>query len=204
MLEFLNTIDTKLFLFLNGLNTSFMDPVMWFITKKESWYPLYLIIIGFIIYRYKKRSLIIIPAIVLLIVLADQVSVKLFKEVFERLRPSRVDDLKDVIHLLHGKRGGKYGFVSSHAANSFAAATFLALLFKNRLFTYSIMAWAVIVSYSRIYAGVHYPGDVVCGAILGIVIGIFVTKLREFAEEKLINGQMEIDVPEQNNKKNES
>jgi len=204
MLEFLNTIDTKLFLFLNGLNTSFMDPVMWFITKKESWYPLYLIIIGLIIYRYKKRSLIIIPAIVLLIVLADQVSVKLFKEVFERLRPSRVDDLKDVIHLLHGKRGGKYGFVSSHAANSFAAATFLALLFKNRLFTYSIMAWAVIVSYSRIYAGVHYPGDVVCGAILGIVIGIFVTKLREFAEEKLINGQMEIDVPEQNNKKNES
>ncbi|MFP4547195.1 MAG: phosphatase PAP2 family protein [Fidelibacterota bacterium] len=189
MLEFLNTIDTKLFLFLNGLNTSFLDPIMWFITKKESWYPMYLIIIGFIIYRYKKRSLIIIPAIVILIALADQISVKLFKEVFERLRPSRVDELKDVIHLLHGKRGGKYGFVSSHAANSFAAATFLALLFKNKIVTYSLMAWAVIISYSRIYAGVHYPGDVICGALLGIVIGFLITRLREFSESKLLRKQ---------------
>ncbi len=196
MLEFLNTIDTKLFLFLNGLNTSFLDPIMWFITKKESWYPMYLIIIGFIIYRYKKRSLIIIPAIIILIALADQISVKLFKEVFERLRPSRVEELKDVIHLLHGKRGGKYGFVSSHAANSFAAATFLALLFKRKIFTCSIIAWATIVSYSRIYAGVHYPGDVICGALLGIVIGIFVTKLREYADSNLINVKKEVDVAE--------
>jgi undecaprenyl-diphosphatase len=110
MLEYLNTIDTSLFLFLNSLHNSFFDPVMWFITRKESWYPMYLIIIGFIIYRYKIRSLIIIPAIVILIVLADQISVKMFKQVFERLRPSHVDKLKDIIHLLHDKKGGKFGF----------------------------------------------------------------------------------------------
>lgn len=185
MLEYLNTIDTSLFLFLNSLHNSFFDSVMWFITRKESWYPMYLIIIGFIIYRYKIRSLIIIPAIVILIVLADQISVKMFKQVFERLRPSHVDKLKDIIHLLHDKKGGKFGFVSSHAANSFAAATFLALLFKNRIFTYSIFFWALLVSYSRIYSGVHYPGDIICGALLGISIGLLVNQIRKMADQRL-------------------
>lgn len=186
MLEFLNTIDTNLFLFLNGIHNRFFDPIMWFITKKESWYPVYFIIIGFIIYRYKKKSLMILPFLILLIVLSDQISVKLFKEVFHRFRPSRVDQLKDVIHLLHGKRGGKYGFVSSHAANAFAAATYLSYLFRNKIFTYSAFFWAFIVSYSRIYAGVHYPGDVICGGLLGFVIAKFIIKLQTLTEKKLI------------------
>ena len=184
MLEFLNTIDTKIFLFLNGINNPFFDQIMWFITKKESWFPLYLLLIGFIIYKYKKRSWIIIPCIILLIALADQISTNLFKDVFKRFRPSRVDELKDVIHLLHGKRGGKYGFVSSHATNAFAAATFLSYLFRNKIFTYSIFSWAIIVAYSRVYSGVHYPGDIFCGALLGIIIGILVNKIRVLAENK--------------------
>lgn len=185
MLEFLNTVDTKLFLFFNGIHSPFFDPIMAFITAKETWYPLYLALIGFIIYRYKKRCWIIIPCIILVVVLADQISVKMFKEVFHRLRPSRLEDLKPFIHLV-GKKGGKYGFVSSHAANSFAAATFLAFLFRNRIFTWSILSWAAIVSYSRVYVGVHYPGDILCGAILGMVIGYGVTKLRDYSESKFL------------------
>jgi undecaprenyl-diphosphatase len=185
MLEFLNTIDTNLFLFFNGLHNSFFDPIMSFITKKESWYPLYLILIGFIVYRYKKRSWIILPFLILVVVLADQISVKLFKEVFHRLRPSRVDDLKALIHLV-GRKGGKYGFVSSHAANSIAAATYLSYLFRNKIFTYSIFVWAVLVSYSRIYVGVHYPGDIFCGGLLGFAIAKLVTKLQELTESKLL------------------
>ncbi len=186
MISFLSHIDTKLFLFFNSFHTPAMDEVMWFITQQESWYPLYLVIIGFIIYRYKKRSLIIIPAIILLITLADQISVKVFKNGFERLRPSHVERLKEVIHLVHGKKGGRFGFVSSHAANTFAAATFLSFLFRNSIFTYSIFAWAAIVSYSRIYIGVHYPGDILGGAILGIVIGLLVNKIRELAENWIL------------------
>ena len=187
MLEFLNSIDTKLFFFLNSLHHPILDPIMWFITKKESWFPFYVILLGIIIYKYKKQSIILIPCIALLILLADQISCRLFKDVFQRFRPSRVDEFKDIIHLLYGKRGGKFGFVSSHAANSFAAATFFSFLFRYKIFTYSIFSWAAIVSYTRVYSGVHYPGDIFCGAFLGIAIGIFVNKIRILVEHKYPN-----------------
>ncbi|MBN2280427.1 MAG: phosphatase PAP2 family protein [Candidatus Marinimicrobia bacterium] len=190
MLEFLNTIDTQLFLFLNGLHNPFFDGIMAFITRKETWYPLYLVILVYMMWKYKKRSLIILPAVILLIVLSDQISVHWFKNVFKRLRPSRVEELQSIIHLV-GKKGGKYGFVSSHAANSFGAATFLALLFRNRIFTISILIWAAVVSYSRIYVGVHYPGDILFGGLLGIGLGFLVTKLREWAETKLLRPEQQ-------------
>jgi undecaprenyl-diphosphatase len=170
MLDKLNTLDTTIFLWLNSKHSPFWDQVMWFISGKIEWLPLYILLLGFIIYRYKKQSILIILCIIIAIVLADQLAVHAFKDVFERLRPSHNTDILQKIHLVNGYRGGLYGFVSNHAANTFALAAFLSLLIKNKAFTLSIFIWASVVSYSRVYLGVHYPGDVLCGAILGVLI----------------------------------
>lgn len=110
-------------------------------------------------------------AIAIVVALTDQLSVHLFKNVFERLRPCHNPDLNGLVHLVNSKCGGKFGFVSSHAANTFGVAMFIHYIFRVRWFTLSILLWATIVSYSRIYLGVHYPGDVVFGALLGVLIG---------------------------------
>ena len=174
MLDFLNKIDTELFLFLNSLHSDFFDGIMFFISGKKEWIPLYIAIILLILVKLKKRGLFAILSLILLLVFTDLVSVHLFKNVFERLRPSHNPQLEGLVHLVNNYKGGKFGFVSSHAANSFGFAFFLSLLFKNKYFSGFMLTWATIVSYSRIYLGVHYPGDIICGAILGIVLSLFV------------------------------
>jgi undecaprenyl-diphosphatase len=171
MFDKLAALDTNLFLLLNSWHTPFWDHTMWFISGKIEWLPLYVLVLAFIIYHYKKQSILIIAGILLAVTLADQLAVHAFKDVFERLRPSHNPNLVDRIHLVNGYKGGLYGFVSNHAANTFAFALFVCLLLKNKWFTVGIFFWAILVSYSRIYLGVHYPGDVLCGAILGSLIG---------------------------------
>ncbi len=148
---------------------------MWWISTKSSWYPIYLVLIAFLIWRYRWKSIGLILTLAVLITLSDQLSVVCFKEVFHRLRPCHNPAITELVHLVHGKCGGKYGFVSSHAANTFAAASFLHYLFENRYFSISIFIWAAIISYSRIYLGVHYPGDVLGGALLGLGLGYIVS-----------------------------
>jgi len=123
---------------------------------------------------------------VLVIVLADQISVHAFKNVFLRYRPCHNLALQAQVHL-NGGCGGTYGFISSHSANTFALAMFLTLLFKNKIkyFGLAIFFWAAFVSYSRIYNGVHYPADIAVGAIVGMGIGITVFKIYQFANNKL-------------------
>lgn len=185
MLDFLNNLDSQLFLFLNGLHSEFWDSIMWWVSGKEEWIPLYLIILGWLIYRFKWRVLYLIPFIVLLIVLSDQISV-LIKNTVQRFRPTHDPEIGNLVNILNNYRGGKYGFVSSHAANSFALAIFTALILKNRWFTVFIFLWAAIVSYSRIYLGVHYPGDILFGALLGFAIGIFTFWLWSVANERIL------------------
>jgi len=122
----------------------------------------------------------ILLGIALCVLLADQLSVHLFKNVFQRLRPSHEPELTGMVHLVRDYRGGNWGFVSSHAANTFAIATFLSLIFKNRKFWIILFSWCIIVSYTRIYLGVHYPGDIFGGALLGMVIGWGNSKLTFF------------------------
>ncbi len=177
MVNWLVAIDTQLFLFLNGLHTPFLDPIMVFFSGKITWLPLYLIIIFFMYKQFGWRLLWPLLGVALIVVLADQTSVHLFKNVFERLRPCHNPDIKEMVHLAASRCGGKFGFVSSHAANTFGVATFLALLFKRRWFTVSIILWAAIVSYSRVYLGVHYPGDVLAGGLLGYICGLAVWNL---------------------------
>ena len=185
MIEFFTYWDTQFFIFLNGINSPFWDNVMYWISGTKSWIPFYLILIIVIVYKQRKRAIITLIFIGLVIFLSDQISVHFFKDVFQRLRPCHTPELQDIVHLVKNKCGGKYGFVSSHAANTFALAGFLSFLFRYRPFIIFIILWASIVSYSRIYLGVHFPLDVICGAILGFVIGFLVYKTYQIADRRI-------------------
>lgn len=125
------------------------------------------------------------PFIALVIVFSDQISVQLFKEAFMRLRPCHNPNIADLVHTINGECGGNYGFVSSHASNTFALALFVGLIFKKHFsfLLYAMLVWSALVSYSRIYVGVHYPADIVCGAILGSTIAFLMWKALQFTNQ---------------------
>ena len=178
-METLSNIDSDLFLFLNGLHADWMDKVMVLVTDMWAWIPLYILLIYWAVRQYGKRCWWIILAVVLVVLCTDQLASHVCKPVFQRLRPCYNADFQDLIHLPKGMAGGKYGFVSSHAANTFGIAAFLTpALRKYRPWTAIVLyLWAFISSYSRIYIGYHYPGDILCGAILGILIGLILWKV---------------------------
>jgi len=180
MIEWLDKIDTQLFLLLNGLHSPFWDKIMWFASGKLSWLPLYILLLFFIYRKIGLKTWFALLLIILLITLSDQSSVHFFKNVFERFRPCHDPEISHLVHLVNNKCGGKFGFVSSHASNSFALAMFIALFFKKRSYTVFIFFWAALVSYSRIYLGRHYPGDIIGGMLLGIIIGLGVYHLFTF------------------------
>ena len=178
-METISTIDSDLFLFLNGLHADWMDKVMIAITQMWVWVPLYLLLIYWVVKQYGKRCWWVFLAVGLVVFCSDQLSAHICKPFFQRLRPCYNANFQGLIYLPKGLAGGKYGFVSSHAANTFAVAAFLsAALRKNRNWMgFVLYLWAFISSYSRIYLGFHYPGDILCGALLGILIGIILWKV---------------------------
>lgn len=186
IIENIKQLDTELFLYLNSKHSAFFDVVMYWASHKLFWIPLYAFFL-YLAYRYYgKKVWFVALAAGIAIVLSDQISTQLFKHVFMRYRPCHNLLIQSQIHL-NGNCGGTYGFVSSHAANTFALATLLFLLFKSKMkfFGVFIFSWAVFVSYSRIYNGVHYPADVTVGGLLGIAIGIVAFKLYAVTEKKL-------------------
>ena len=185
MLEQLIALDTELFLFLNGIHNSFFDTVMYWITARASSYPLYITILFFVFKRYKWRGLIVFLFMVLLVLCADLGSVHLFKNTFERLRPSHNQEIAHLVHIVKGYRGGQFGFISSHASNTFAYAAFTSALFSRKWFSICIFVWAIVVSYSRIYLGVHFPADILGGAVFGMTIGFSLFKIYELLINKL-------------------
>lgn len=179
-------LDQQLLLYLNSINSPFWDEVMYAISGKLIWIPLYLAILIFLGFRYKRKFIVIFLFIILGITIADQTSVHLFKNVFQRLRPCHEPALEGLVHLVKGECGGLYGFVSSHATNSFYVALFSLLFIRKRWFTVMIISWALIVGYSRIYLGVHYPGDVLCGSMLGAFVGWGIYSLYVFTDKKVL------------------
>ena len=177
-MEYLKTIDTELFLFLNGMHNAFFDEIMFWLSDRLIWIPMYLLIIFLMIRRYKMRGVLMLLFIGIVIALCDQTASHLLKNLVQRLRPSHEPTLAGMIHLSKAGPAGLYGFASSHAANVFGLTTFLYfVLDKNfKLLKYWLIVWAILVSYSRIYNGVHYPGDVLAGAFLGIVYGYLMAK----------------------------
>ena len=178
-METLSQYDSDLFLYLNGLHVDWMDKVMVLITNMWVWFPLYLLLIYWTVKQYGRRCWWIFFAIALVVLCTDQLASHVCKPLFQRLRPCYNADFQYLIYLPKGLAGGRYGFVSSHAANTFGVATFLTPVLKKYRPWMAIVLflWAFISSYSRIYIGFHYPGDILCGALLGTLIGLVFWKL---------------------------
>lgn len=173
MLDYILELDTQLFLWLNNLGAEEWDQFWIKVTSKTFWIPFYVLIVLAFGFVYKPKSFAWSLLFIAITVLAtDQGSVHLFKEQFMRLRPCKVQELLEQIRLVKGC-GGKFGFISSHASNTFGLAMFVGLCFRRSYpwVIYVMLAWALLVTYSRIYVGVHYPLDVICGAQFGAFCG---------------------------------
>ena len=189
MLEQLDFWDKQLFHFLNGLHTTWLDEPMYWISHKWFWIPIIALLCLYIYIReqHTKRYILLLIAMGIGAVISDQSTATLLKKNVKRYRPCHVEaNLDFEVHQVRNGCGGKYGFASSHAANFFMGATFLSLYFKRRKTQIALFAVATLVAYSRIYLGVHYPADVLVGAIIGISSGqiaawIWEKKLRGYA-----------------------
>ncbi len=187
MLDFLIDLDTDIFLFFNSLHFPLFDHFMKMFTGKLIWAPMYAAILFILYRRFGWRvATVYVLGTVLVIALADQICATAIRPYVERLRPSNLaNPIVESVHIVGNYRGGSYGFPSCHAANSFALATYLAFLFSSRRFTIFILLWAFVNSYSRLYLGVHYPGDLVVGGIIGSIIAVAVYFLAKYVARKV-------------------
>lgn len=193
MVDGLIAWDHALFQVINGLNHPFWDEFMYWISEKWPWIPAYLVCLFFV---YKKEGLkgtgIFLIGIVVLIFLSDRITSGFMKPYFERLRPCRLEnDWNYVVHIVKEHCGGKYGFASSHAANFFALAAFISRFFAHRPVSIFLFFLASLVAYSRVYLGVHYPGDVIMGACIGVLCAFFAWKVYSFLKNKASNQKIE-------------
>ena len=186
MLDWLKQIDTKLFLLINRHHTPVVDTLMFYISDMRMWIPFYILLIILFISKFGfKKFLLIFGFIGLLILCTDQASV-LVKNYVQRYRPSHNLDLISIVHIIRNYFGGQFGFVSSHATNNFGLAVFISIVAgaKVKGLTAAMLCYALIISYSRIYLGVHYPSDVIGGWILGSLIAFLIAKLYFFIDGK--------------------
>lgn len=179
MLEAIINWDRAFTVWINSFHTPFFDDFFYAYTHMWVWAPLYAVYLFFLFRSNKKGWYWVVLAVGLTILLSDQISSGILKPLVERWRPSRDPELQSVIHIVNGYTGGKYGFTSSHASNTFSVATLLMLYMKDKSQYILLTFWALVTGYSRIYLGVHFFGDVICGTIIGILCGLAMYKLFE-------------------------
>ena len=186
MLERLVHIDTDILLAINGWHAPWADKLMWIISAKETWIPLYLLLIGLLVWRYRQPAIdaqwkwmkkvpvcvVMILVIAMAVGAADFIASGILKDWVARPRPTRVPELDGVLHLVNGYRSGRYGFVSSHAANTMAVALLFSLIWRKKIATIGLMLWVAANCYSRMYLGVHYPTDILGGLIVGALVAL--------------------------------
>lgn len=177
MIDYLMDIDAEALLAVNGMYSSFQDALWWMVSAKWSSALLVLSLLWILIHKNRRHALLVLAMVALVVLLADQVSSGLIKHLVERLRPTHDPSLENAVHIVNGYRGGMYGFVSSHAANFFAIATLVSFIMRHRLVVIALYGWGLAQCYSRMYLGVHYPGDILGGIIVGVLAGWLVWRL---------------------------
>ena len=185
MLEQLLHIDTEILLAINGWHAPWADTLMWIISAKETWIPLYVLLIGLLVWRYRKPAptpvkwlqkvpacMVMILMIVLAVGAADFIASGILKDWVARPRPTRAPELEGVLHLVNGYKSGQYGFASSHAANTMACGLLFSMIWRNKIATAGLMLWVALNCYSRMYLGVHYPTDIIGGLLIGVLVAV--------------------------------
>lgn len=174
MIDALNNLDGNLLLWFNGSHCAYWDDFMFMFTGKWIWVPMYIAIFIYLCRGYGTRRVITyLLAIVLAIVLADQICATVLRPVFQRMRPSNPDNpMSQFVQVVNGYRGGKYGFPSCHAANSVALTVIVCLIARYRYLTIFMASWAILTCVTRMYLGVHYPGDILFGSFIGASVGM--------------------------------
>lgn len=180
MIESLELIDKNILVSINSFHNSFFDTVMFYVSGNFVFLPFFLYIIYLIYAKVGiKKTSILILSLALLITLCDQTS-NITKKTVKRYRPSHNIEIEDSLNIVNNYKGGQYGFFSSHATNTFGVATFMFLLFSSQTLAFRLLffLWAILISYSRMYLGVHYPSDIFVGMIVGVVFGFYIFKLQ--------------------------
>ena len=164
--------DSSILLAVNGMHSSYFDTFMWLCSRKFEWIPFYLSILYVLFRNFNWRVVLYsLVAMGVILLLTDAVSSHFIRPVVARLRPSNLENpISEMIHIVDNHRGGRYGFPSSHASNSWGLVFFVGLLLRRRVLTTFLACWALLICYSRLYLGVHYPGDLLAGMMLGAVV----------------------------------
>lgn len=182
MIDYLVDVDKTALLAVNGMYSVFQDAFWWMVSAKWSSLLLVLALLWILMRQNRRHALLVLLMVAVAVLVADQVSSGLIKHLVERLRPTHDPSLENAVHVINGYRGGMYGFVSSHAANFFAIVTLVTLIMRRGLVAAALYGWGLVQCYSRIYLGVHYPGDILGGMIVGLLAGWLVWCLMRWVQ----------------------
>jgi len=188
MLERELQFERGYFFTLNGSHSAFWDNFFYLCTNPWTWLIFGICFLWALTYKKNWKEIVcVLVALSLLVLLCDQISSGFFKPYFHRFRPTHHPDFMNQVKIVFNYRGGNYGFISGHATNLFGFATFCALIFRNKLFTFTIFLFALLIAYSRIYIGVHFISDVVAGAFVGTLVALFVYLLYNWVRRRWLS-----------------